>query len=107
MTRRSTPQAKLDLAAYPVQLRVLVPELGFGVLLNEIHDWLRAHFGKGEYATASASGATNDAICFMFRSTGDAHAFSKAFPTLLLADGTLAPAYSSPSLPTGRKDFDP
>ena len=49
MSRRSTPQQKTDRAAFPVQVHVLVPETGFGPVLDRLYAWLETHIGRSEY----------------------------------------------------------
>ena len=41
MSRSRSPKKQLDEKQFPIRLRVLVPEEGFGIVLNELHDWLR------------------------------------------------------------------
>jgi putative SOS response-associated peptidase YedK len=107
MTRRSTPQAKTDAAAFPVQVRVVVPEFGFGRLYNDIDAWLVRELGRGEFGHVATSSLLHDAVAFLFRCTSDADAFMRAFPSLVLADGTMSIVYSSPHMPFGRRELDP
>ena len=107
MSRRSTPQQKTDRAAYPVHVRVLVPETGFGVILDRMFLWLDAHVGRGEYAHIPSDSLLGDAMAFLFRCTETARAFVVAHPELVLADGTMSVTYSSPQNPFGRKELDP
>ena len=65
MSRRSTPQQKTDRSAYPVQVRVLVPALGFGPLYDRLHRWLDVQLGRGEYARAGAETILGDAVAFL------------------------------------------
>jgi putative SOS response-associated peptidase YedK len=105
MSRRSTPQHKTDHSAYPVHVRVLVPELGFGPLYDRIHRWLDTQLGRGEYAQAGAESILGDAVAFLFRSTDHADAFMLAHPELVLADGTMSVTYTSPHNPFGRTEL--
>ena len=41
MSRSRSPKKQLDEKQFPIRMRVLVPEEGFGVSLDELHDWLR------------------------------------------------------------------
>ncbi|WP_229582707.1 SOS response-associated peptidase [Paracoccus sp. S-4012] len=103
MTRRSTPQAKTDDAAFPVRVRLHVPPHGLGRRSREIHVWLDRMLGRGEYAChGGGRGAGGDRLALYFRSPADADAFHIAFPDLELADGTRLPGYSSPAAPFGR-----
>jgi hypothetical protein len=78
MTRRSTPRSKVDDWAFPIRLRVVVPELGFGQRIDVYLAWLRA-LGADQYAWWA--GGT-----LYFRSLQTAERFLKAFPELVLAD---------------------
>ena len=102
MTRRSTPQAKIDREAWPVTVRVLVPENGFGK--NDPSGWLRAELGLTEFAKTPAHSFLNDAVAYHFRSVEAARAFCERFPMLQLADGTTSRGYTSPHLPNGRRE---
>ena len=101
MTRRSTPQAKIDREAWPVTVRIRVPERGFGT--NEPSAWLKAKIGLTEYATTPAHSLGGDAVAFHFRSIEAAQAFRERFPMLQMADGTANRGYKSPHLPNGRQ----
>ena len=99
MTRRSTPQAQIDRTAWPVTVRIKIPERGLGV--NEPTRWLNAEIGLTEYAkTPNGRGA---GVEYHFRSLGDAERFLVAFPMFELDDFTMSPGYSSPHLPFGRR----
>jgi hypothetical protein len=50
MERRSPPQKRIDDHAFPVRVKVLVPERGFENLLLDMHRWLDAEVGRGSYA---------------------------------------------------------
>lgn len=105
MSRRSTPQSIVDDRAFPVRMLVNVPEFGLGRLSNAMHDWLNAELGRGNYAWHAAGRvAVRDSIAFYFRSPHAAAAFSQAFPSLELTDGTMARWYSSPDVPFGREE---
>jgi len=101
MSRRSTPQAKIDREAWPVTVRVLVPPNGFG--RNDPSEWLRTELGLTEFATTPARLFLNEAVAYHFRSVETARAFCERFPMLQLADGTTSCAYRSPHLPFGRQ----
>jgi hypothetical protein len=78
MTRRSTPRAKVDDWAFPIRLRVVVPELGFGQRIDVYHAWLRA-LGADQYAWWGNG-------TLYFRALETAERFLAAFPELELAD---------------------
>lgn len=107
MTRRSTPQAKIDDSAFPVRLLICVPEMGLGSRSDALHEWLATRIGRGNYAWhAGGRGGTRDRIALYFREPDSASACLTAFPDLELADGTCLPGYSSPFLPFGRSEDD-
>ena len=54
MDRRSPPQKRTDDHAFPVRVRILVPERGFENLLLDMHHWLDAAVGRGSYAVHGA-----------------------------------------------------
>ncbi|WP_334193546.1 SOS response-associated peptidase [Pararhodobacter sp.] len=110
MSRRSTPQAKIDEAAWPVRIRIAVPDMGFGRQLDQIYAWLNEHVGRSEYALHAdggfvIGGERLDRMAIYFRRADHADALLDAFP-LSLADGTMSPTYSSPALPFGRRIED-
>ena len=107
MSRRTRPQQKTDHAAYPVHVRVLVPETGFGGLLDRIYRWLDVHVGRGEYALIPNGSILGDAVAFLFRCTASAGEFIDAHPKLILADGTMSVTYRSPENPFGRREMEP
>ena len=102
MERRSPPQKRIDDHAFPVRVKVLVPERGFENLLLDMHRWLDAEVGRGSYAEHGARTGLTDATAWYFRSVEAAQAFVARFPMLELADGTELPTYQSPYLPFGR-----
>lgn len=78
MTRRSTPRSKVDEWAFPIRVRVVVPELGFGQRIDVYLAWLR-ELGPAQYAWW-ANGT------LYFRSLKTAERFLTKFPELKLAD---------------------
>lgn len=103
MSRRSTPQCKIDEAAFPVRILVEVPETGFGRKLTEMSAWLSTHIGRGNYANHSGArrfvrASVADTATFYFRDARLAADFVETF-NLQLADGTTCPTYSSPMMP--------
>lgn len=100
MTRRSTPQQKIDDAAFPVRVIVQVPDEGFGRTLNEIHAWLVKHVGRGSFAhhaggRRGTSEGIVDTVAFYFRDVRSAAEFVDHFG-LRLADGTTSVTYTAP-----------
>jgi putative SOS response-associated peptidase YedK len=102
MDRSSPPPKKLDERAFPVRIHVLVPERGFENLLLDMHRWLDAEVGRGNFAAHGAGAGLTQAIAWYFRTVEEAQAFVAKFPMLELADGTELPTYLSPYLPFGR-----
>lgn len=103
MVRRSTPQRKIDDAAFPVRLKVAVPRFGFGGMLDRIQAWLYAEIGAADCAWHPApSYGVRDAVGFHFRSLTEAQRFVEAFPELEIPDGTQSPSYTSPAVEAQR-----
>ncbi|GLK42743.1 hypothetical protein GCM10017612_06600 [Novosphingobium resinovorum] len=107
MVRRSTPQQKIDDAAFPIRVKVFAPNRGyggFGNLLNDMIYWLQDNLPGGDFAQYyGRSLGVRATTGFYLRSLEDAHRFLDAFPPLELADDTTSSSYSSPVLPFGRK----
>ena len=95
MARRSTSQKKIDDAAFPVRVRIVVPGYGFGPDLIAMRRWLSTEIGDADHAAHGASIAGMDACAFHFRDLSAARSFMAAFPDLELADGTATLTYSS------------
>ena len=104
MTRRSTPQKRIDDDAFPVRVKVLVPECGFDRRMPDLYAWLDREVGRGNYALHAGStvGLARNVAAFYFRAADPAHRFTAVFPDVVLADGTESPVYRSPYLPDGR-----
>ena len=104
MARRSTSQSKIDEAAFPVRLKLLVPETGFRTRIDDMRAWLVRELPRGAWAWWSGSGYPGrDSIALYFCTATDCARFVQAFPDLDLADATTLPVYSSPAFPHGRK----
>lgn len=88
MVRRSNTKAKVDDNTFPVRIRVIVPELGFGTLVGRMDDWLRgtphAWHGGG---WGQVSGKTRQTSLVYFESIEHAHGFLKRFPEIELCIG--------------------
>lgn len=87
MTQHSIRQAKRDDLAFPVRVKVRVPNTGLGKLFDDMIDWLKANVPAADYACHSAPGVGCSTAAFYFRDAGIAHAFVSAFPAVELADG--------------------
>ena len=101
VSRHSIRQAKRDDLAYPVRVRIRVPENGLGKLLDGMIDWLRENVPAADYACHSAPGLACSTAAFYFREVGIAHAFVSAFPAAELADGVGNASYAFASAKQG------
>jgi putative SOS response-associated peptidase YedK len=108
MNRRSTPQWKIDKEAFPVTIRILVPEFGFSQwgISNQPDGWLTAAIGPGQYATTPFNSLMGAGTEFHFRSMEDVSRFLERFPQIILADSTMSVSYRSPAVPFGRREVD-
>jgi putative SOS response-associated peptidase YedK len=97
MVRRSTPQRKTDDAAFPVRVKLTIPDGGLGLRLNDIHRWLLTEIGSGHYAVHPAPSLGREALAIHLRGVECARMFLADFPDLDLADGTISRSYSSPA----------
>jgi putative SOS response-associated peptidase YedK len=78
MDRRSPPQKRTDDLAFPVRVKVLVPERGFENLLLDMHRWLDAEVGRGSYAVHGAGAGLTQATAWYFRTVEEAQALSRS-----------------------------
>jgi putative SOS response-associated peptidase YedK len=108
MSRRSTPQWKIDKEAFPVTLRILVPDHGFSEwgMENQPDSWLAATLAPGDYATTPHSALMGHGTAFHFRTLDDANRFAARFPQMVLADATMGVSYTSPAMPFGRREIE-
>lgn len=108
MSRRSTPQWKIDKDAFPVTIRILVPEFGFcrWGIGNQPDDWLLKTLGAGQYATTPHHCSVGAAVEVHFRTLEDGCLFLQRFPEIVLADATMAGSYRSLAVPFGRKEVE-
>jgi hypothetical protein len=97
MTRRTKSSFKAHDDAFPVRIKVVVPETGFGVGTDAHDAWLRENLTARDWATGPARAAGRHCAAFYFRRIGHAQAFMAAFPLLQLADGTALPDGLSPA----------
>ena len=102
MPHRSITRPRPKNARFPVQINLLVPELGHGMVLLEMLRWLRDEVGEDNFARSDASSFEREILAIHFRRPGDAAAFLAAFPKLELADDATSRASTSPLLSSGR-----
>lgn len=88
MTRHSTANFKRDDDAFPIRIKVAVPDQGLGQLANRYQQWLRDNLDPGYYAWQSSRSIGMFATAFYFTRIEDAVAFLAAFPETQLADAT-------------------
>jgi hypothetical protein len=88
MPHRSIARSGPKSARFPVQLNLLVPELGFGMALLEMLRWLRDEVGENNFARRDASTFDREILAIHLRRPEVAAAFLAAFPKLELANGT-------------------
>jgi hypothetical protein len=107
MNWRPIPQSKIDDAAFPVRVMILVPERGFERALDALRQWLDREVGRGDYAHHGSGRRLPDASAFYFRTAEEAQRFIAAFPNLVLDDRTTCLSYRSPQFPFGRRWYKP
>ena len=93
MRRPSLPQSLLDDVAFPIRVKLRVPEAGFGALLIDMLRWLREELGEGNFARHAADTLDGEALAIHFRRIEDALLFLSSFPEVCLADGTETRGY--------------
>ena len=98
MPQRSIARSRPQSARFRVQLNLLVPELGFGMVLLDMLRWLRNEVGEDNFVRRDASTFESEILAIQLRRPEDAAAFLAAFPKVELADGTT----SSSLFPRGR-----
>jgi len=102
MTRRSTPQHKIDEHAFPIRVKFVVPPDGLWRIGDRLREWLARELAPDQYAWhGGARSAGREATALYFRSIADAHRFVDAFPEFELADGTVLAGYTSPAQSVG------
>jgi hypothetical protein len=103
MTSSTSRQRRLDTAAFPVRLRLLVAEEGSATDLAPMQRWLdeRSAAGHAAYHVHLVGGRRIMEV--HLRRMEDVVAFFETFPGLPLDDRTMAGGYLSPSLPSGRR----
>ena len=88
IVRRSTPKKTIDDRTFPIRIRVIVPEGGFGKLVEVMDEWLRetAHAWHGG-GWGQVSGRTRQTCFVYFESIDDAYGFLKRFSEIELCIG--------------------
>ena len=81
MDRRSPPQKRTDDHAFPVRVKILVPERDLENLRLDMHWWLDADVGRGSDATHGAGAGLTHATAWYFRMVEHAQAFVASFPS--------------------------
>ncbi len=97
MARHTSPYKRSDDAAFPVRVKIAVPQGGFGRALHEPLIWLENELGPGNYAHHGTTSVGGDATAFYFRDVEAARAFLSTHHSLILADGTESIGYNSPT----------
>ena len=73
--------------AFPVRVKFRLDDR----LRGDMIEWLNAKVGAGRYAILRVSTRADEAAAIYFRNLAHASQFAAAFPSLRLADDTLAP----------------
>jgi hypothetical protein len=102
MPHRSISPRVLDDAAFPVRLKLRVPEEGLGAALIEALRWLRLEVGLDSFAHHDAESLDGETLAIHLRSLTDAAALLSAFPKLELADDTTSRTYTRRRIPRGQ-----
>lgn len=102
MPHRSIARSRSTNSRFRAQLNLLVPELGFGMVLLEMLRWLRDEVGESNFVRRDASTFEREILAVHLCRPEDAAAFLAAFPKLELADGTTSQVYTSPMFRNGR-----
>lgn len=103
MARHTYPKKRADDLAFPVRVKVRVPDKGFGGMLDEMFAWALEYAGPGCFTNHPGDSATGRHVAALyFRSVAIAVAFFERFPALELADdvvpdGRVAGHHSTPS----------
>lgn len=93
ISSRRLPQNHLDDVAFPIRVKLRVPEEGFGPLLLDMLHWLGKELGRGNFARHEADALEGEALAVHFRRIEDALEFLATFPEITLADGTGSRSY--------------
>jgi hypothetical protein len=106
MSRRSQSRFKIDDKAYPVRVKVIVPDGGMQLISGRVSAWLTAELDKlaWSWGPAPATGC-GQVTAYHFRRLEDAQRFTTAFPELVLADDVDALAHRVGGDRTGDRSF--
>ncbi|MBL1437669.1 MAG: hypothetical protein COB08_015880 [Rhodobacteraceae bacterium] len=78
MSRSRSPKKTDDEAGFPIRIRVLVPEAGFGIHLDEMYDWLKRRT-ENDFAINADSLPGTDAMSIYLRDWGIGKEFVERF----------------------------
>jgi hypothetical protein len=90
MVSHSIRQARRDDLAFPVRVKVRVPDHGLGKTLDRMTVWLRENASAKGYACHSSPGVACSTAAFYFCDIDVAQKFVRSFPEAKLADGTIS-----------------
>ena len=86
--RKSSTKFEIDDRAYPIRVKLVVPEGGMQTIEGKRDVWLNDTLGPEAWSWGPAhSSACRQATAYYFRKLTDAQRFIDAFPGLELADG--------------------
>jgi hypothetical protein len=85
---RTQLKSKRDDMAFPVRVKVRVPQNGLGNLHGEMTHYLNTNFGPAKAALHSATVLWGQGCAFYFVDLGSAVQFFDEYPGLQLADAT-------------------
>jgi len=88
MVKRSSNRNRLDDAAFPIRVKLRVPDDGHGVALDRYNRYLGSNVGHGRFAWHGSTTLGGQASAVYFRDLDTARAFLAEFPGLELADAT-------------------
>ena len=92
--RKSSTKFEIDDRAYPIRVKLVVPEGGMRTVEGQRDAWLNDTLGPAAWSWGPAhSSACRQATAYYFRDLADAQRFIDAFPGLELADGVDALGY--------------
>jgi len=69
-TKSCSSKKRKDEQEFPIRVRVLTPELGYGKQYDEIYKWLEEHAGRGNFAWHSDTIPGADASAVYFKEAG-------------------------------------
>lgn len=96
MAKIELPRDKMDNSAFPVRVKVWLPEAWNRDDYWRLEDWLYTNLDHGNYAKHPAMTMGQRSSAYFFRDADAARGFLAAFPELELADGTILPGFIEP-----------